>query len=53
MENEVIKHYAGQVLSCLELNEQLPDISEPLLQCSQHLIYPSVAKVLGLGWDVL
>ena len=52
MENEILKQYAVQVLEALGLFADLPEIEEALMRCSQHLIYPEVARELGLEWDV-
>jgi hypothetical protein len=52
MENSVLKEYARQILQQLGLAEALPDLEEPLLLCSQHLIYPCVGRSLGLMWEV-
>lgn len=52
MENSVLLQYALQVLQYLGYPDR-PEITDrPLLNCSQHFIYPGVAQVLGLGWDV-
>lgn len=52
MENEILKQYAAQVLEALGLSAVLPEIEEALMRCSQHLIYPEVARELELKWDV-
>ncbi len=52
MENEVLEYYARQLLQKLGLADDLPHITERLMRCSQHLIYPGVADILGLEWDV-
>ncbi|MCI8373329.1 MAG: hypothetical protein HFI75_13255 [Lachnospiraceae bacterium] len=53
MENEILIYYARQVLEKLDVDDTLNIIDEPLMKCSQHLIYPSTAKILGLEWDVM
>lgn len=52
MENEVLEYYTKQLLQRLGLTDELSPIDERLMRCSQHLIYPGVAKILGLEWDV-
>ncbi len=52
MENEVLEYYARQLLRKLGLEDGLPHVTERLMRCSQHLIYPGVADILGLEWDV-
>lgn len=52
MENEVIVQYAEQILQCLGLSRGVCVPEKPLLNCSQHFIYPCVAEALGLGWNV-
>jgi len=52
MENEVLEQYAKQLLQELGLSDELPPIGERLMRCSRHLIYPGVADILGLEWDV-
>ena len=53
MENCVLRQYAFQVMERLNCMQELPVVQEPLLKCSQHCIYPSVAKQLQLEWNVL
>lgn len=53
MENHVLCKYTSQLLERLGFSFLLPKLNEPLLICSQHCIYPSVAKVLGLEWNVM
>lgn len=52
MENVVIYQYVMQVLHLLGYTESVPEVTEPLMKCSQHFIYPGVANALGLEWDV-
>lgn len=54
MENEVIIQLAKQVLVIMGISPLLEEelLEEPLLKCSQHLIYPQVAEALKLKWDV-
>lgn len=52
MENDVLYQYAAQILQYLGYSGKAGRLQEPLLNCSQHFIYPCVAKVLELEWDV-
>lgn len=52
MENIVLIQCAAQILQYLGCDTKMDAIDSPLLNCSQHFIYPCVAKALGLGWDV-
>lgn len=52
MENNILYQYAVQVLKYLDCNDNLPMPEEPLLKCSQHCIFPGVADILQLEWDV-
>ena len=52
MENEIICQYALQILQYLGCGGQVQELQEPFLNCSQHFIYPCVARALGLKWDV-
>lgn len=52
MENSILYQYAIQLLQLLGCGAKIRAIDIPLLNCSQHWIYPSVAKALGLEWDV-
>lgn len=52
MENDVLKEYAMQMLEILGLSKELPEAKEPLMRCSEHIIYPEVARALELEWDV-
>lgn len=52
MENQVLYEYARQVLESLGCLDKIPLVEKPLLQCSQHIIYPEVSKILELKWDV-
>lgn len=55
MENDIIIEFAKQVLGILNENQAVDEefFKEPLLKCSQHLIFPVVAKILELEWDVM
>lgn len=52
MENDVLYQYTVQILEWLGFSFWLPKLNEPLLKCSQHCIYPSVAQALDLKWNV-
>ena len=52
MENIILYQYARQLLEYLGCSDEIEEKEAPLLNCSQHFIYPYVAKVLGLEWDV-
>lgn len=52
MENQVIYQYASQLLRHLGYDAKPTEVDAPMLNCSQHFIYPCVAKALGLEWDV-
>lgn len=52
MENSVLYQYAMQLLQILGCDTHMRIVDAPLLNCSQHWIYPSVARLLGLEWDV-
>lgn len=52
MENIVLYEYARQVLQYLGCSGRIQETDAPFMKCSQHFIYPCVAKALELGWDV-
>lgn len=52
MENEIIYQYAERILQVLGCSGNAVVSGTPLLSCSQHFIYPCVAKALDLEWDV-
>lgn len=52
MENVILYQYAGQLLQYLGYSAEMEEKDVPLLNCSQHFIYPCVAKELELEWDV-
>ena len=52
MENIILYQYTAQVLQYLGCSTQIDAADAPLLNCSQHFIYPCVAKALELEWDV-
>lgn len=52
MENDVLYQYALQILQRLGCNGEMGEAGFPLLNCSQHFIYPCVARTLELSWDV-
>lgn len=53
MENEILYEYTNQILQRLGYRINSFSVKEPLLQCSQHPIYPETADSLGLEWDVM
>lgn len=52
MENVVLYQYVLQVLRYLGCVVDIDVPTKPLLNCSQHIIYPCVANALDLKWDV-
>lgn len=52
MENQILYQYAVQLLQHLDIDSEINMPEIPLMNCSQHFIYPCVAKILGLQWDV-
>lgn len=52
MENSVLYQYVLQILQYLGCVADIDVPTKPLLNCSQHFIYPCVAEVLDLKWDV-
>lgn len=52
MENKILYQYSKQLLQYLGCKDDIRTVDEPLLNCSQHWIYPCVAEILKLEWDV-
>lgn len=52
MENGIIYEYVKQIMERLNCPTEVIEVESPLFQCSQHIIYPDVAKALELEWNV-
>ena len=52
MENLILYQYSLQVLQYLNCISEMTIKEKPLLNCSEHFIYPCVAEILKLEWDV-
>ncbi len=52
MENGLLEQYTLQVLYAAECDSAMFPVKEPLMRCSQHLIFPCVADALKLEWNV-
>lgn len=52
MENCILRLFAIQLMEWLGCSGDIQMENIPLLNCSQHFIYPCVSRTLGLEWDV-
>lgn len=51
IENLVAVEYTNQICDLLTIKFDMEDLEEPLMNHSQHIIYPSVHKALELEWE--